>query len=53
MGLHSRLGNPLGQLGSTTHHVLCEAPCPVLTVSDRPARHASVTSEHPALAHSA
>lgn len=53
MGLHSHMTNQLALLGSTTHHVLCEAPCPVLTVSDRPAVHISVTSEHPALAYSA
>lgn len=34
MGLHSHANNQLAVLGSTTHHVLCGAPCPVLTVSD-------------------
>ncbi len=32
MGLHSHSSNELALLGSTTHHVVREAPCPVLTV---------------------
>jgi nucleotide-binding universal stress UspA family protein len=37
MGLHSHAANQLALLGSSTRHVLHDAPCPVLTVSDRQA----------------
>jgi nucleotide-binding universal stress UspA family protein len=37
MGLHSHASSELALLGSTTHHVVREAPCPVLTVSRPPA----------------
>jgi nucleotide-binding universal stress UspA family protein len=33
MGLHSHASNELALLGSTTRHVIREAPCPVMTVS--------------------
>jgi nucleotide-binding universal stress UspA family protein len=36
MGLHSHASNELALLGSTTNHVIRDAPCPVLTVRRAP-----------------
>ena len=43
MGLHGRAARSLALLGSTTRHVLHDAPCPILAVRDRPARRRTTT----------